>query len=228
VFVIDRADLTVREWVGKVLPDVIVSHAPPDEPPDGLQVHAVLVGLDRAHARLGPARDPTPVTVTARYLISVASADDAQAHGALGELVFAALEDDLFEVDFDRVEELWRSLGSTLRPGFVLCVPVERRRAVPAVPLARKTQMRFEAARPMAGVILGPDETPLADVSVAIDSLGVTTRTDHAGRFSFACLPPTLDAGDLVVLAKGRECRATAIEAPPGEPLVVRVNGLET
>jgi hypothetical protein len=193
-----------------------------------MRVHAMLVGLARARDRQGPSAGPTPVGITAQYLMCVSGPDDAQAHAALGELVFGALEDDTFDVAFPD-DGLWVALGVRLHPGFLLGVPVEKPRQAPKVPLARTAELRFQAARPLVGVVVGPKDVPLASVSVRISSLGLSTQTDRSGRFSFACMPQSLDAGDLVILAKGRECRASAIETRGGEEqLVIRVTGLES
>jgi hypothetical protein len=229
---IEQADEHVREWVAKVLRGVSLSFSPPDGSGAERRVHAVLFGLERATGKRGPSGEPSPVTVLARYLMSVGGKDEEKAHEDLGTLVFAALQQEEFTVEFpdaDRLAAVWTALGARLRPSFVLGRPVELTRRTPPAPPVHKHIYKFPAAVPLAGVVLGPEDIPLSGAKVEIRSLGVSARTDPRGRFRFALIPRTLEAGDMVVLAKGRECPAGAIEAPGDDkPLVIRVTGLES
>ncbi len=229
---IEQADQHVRDWVAKVLPGVPLSFAPPESSARDQRVHALLFGLERASGKQGPSGEPAPVTVLARYMICVCGASEEESHEALGKLLFAALQQEVFSVEFpppDDLAEIWAALGARLRPSFTLCAPVELTRRMPPAPQVHRHEFKFPPVVPLVGVVVGPGDIPLAGAKVEIRSLGVSARTDPAGRFRFALIPRTLEAGDVVVLAKGRECRAGAIEAPRDDkPLVIRVTGLES
>jgi hypothetical protein len=226
---IERADQLIGDWMRKVAPGTEVSLAPPVDEPKGLSLHAVLIALERGATGGVTARAPGSRRAVAKYLICAAGSDASKAHAALGNLLFDAMEQDGFSVEFPGdLVSVWRALGCKLHPAFVLAVPVEKARHVKPAPRVQRHVPKVALATGLSGVVVAMDDVPVAGAVVEVRSLGISARTDAFGRFRLGVAPLTLEAGDVLVTARGLECRAGAVQMQKaGEPLVIRVTGLE-
>ena len=81
----------------------------------------------------------------------------------------------------------------------------------------------------LAGVVLGPDDIPLAGARVELPALRLAVRTDAGGRFRFAGIPGGKSAPQhLRVFAKGHMLDVTADPSDlAGGSLVIRFEIVE-
>ncbi len=221
---IEQVDRRLTEWVRSVTGALKVSLArPADSPPQAPEVNLYLFDLQQPAPGISSAGGRAPLEVTLRYLVSCAADDVSEGHRLLGELVLAALDQSGFEVELQVPPDLWLNLALPARPAFLLRVPLRRERVRPTAPLVQALELRLEPVTALHGVVLGPRERPLPGAHVALDGLGLHTRTDLAGRFRFVNVPASSGALALVVRAGRREVVvATGPEARGPDGVVVR------
>jgi hypothetical protein len=222
--VIEQADQRLVEWVRSVVGTAQVSLGLPGAAPaDGPQVSVHLFDLQRPAPGVASG-SRAPLALTLRYLVSCAASEISEGHRLLGELALAALDQAEFEVELDLPVGLWASLMLPARPAFLLRVPLRRPRVRATAPLVHAFELQLEPVVALHGVVLGPRERPLPGAHVALDGLGLHTRTDLAGRFRFANVPASAGALALVVRAGRREVVVAAgPEARGPDGLVVRL-----
>jgi hypothetical protein len=226
---IDQVDDRLKEWVGTALGPVAVSLALPDPSSPGSGVNLYLVEL--ALKPLVRRRGRAALQLTLRYLVTTWAEQPEEAHRLLGELVFAAMEASDFEVELTGGStELWQALGTPPRPSFVLAVPLERLRPAEDVPRVRQpVVVEVAPVESFHGLVLGPGDLPLAGARVRLESLGLETRTDGAGRFLFHAVPGGGRPKSLVAQAHGVESAASTTSQHPaaGDPFVLRFESME-
>jgi hypothetical protein len=218
----DHSDGQLEEWARGVLGgEVAIALEPPGPAAPQHVVSLYLLEL----APEPPARNTTraPLQIAARYLVTTYAPAPGEAHRLLGELAFAALEQPGFEVDLASLPtELWAAFGVPPRPAFVVRVMVRRPRPEPAVPRVRMPLIM--QAQPMAGlegVVLGPEDIPLAGARVELPGLDRVTHTDARGRFYLPGVPRAGGSQRLRVSAKG-SLQELIVEPAQPAPLVIR------
>ncbi|MCP5117259.1 MAG: carboxypeptidase regulatory-like domain-containing protein [bacterium] len=225
---IDETDQRLSDWVNSVLADVKVSLASPETQPKGKVVSLYLLDLAPVPSARGGRKIP-PLQIALRYLVTAWADKPAVAHRLLGDLAFAAMEEEGFEVASEAPPvEVWQSLGLPPRPSFILKTIVRKARPQPEEPYVRvEPTVDSTPAVPLFGVVTGPGDVPLMGARVEHPTLNLNTRTDSKGRFRFTTVPaapPSL----LKVTAKGKEQSVTADpRSLAGEPLVIHFDELE-
>jgi hypothetical protein len=165
-----------------------------------------------------------------RYLVTTRADDPQEAHRMLGNLAFAALENQAFEVEIQPPPAaVWAALGAVPQPAFVLRVPVRKERPQPekhyvTVPL----KVNMSPVTNLRGVVLTSRDTPVAGAVLEIPSIQRSVKTDHLGRFFFPTIPAGSQPMNVKIRAKGRE-RIISLEQPaPGqEPFVIRFDPID-
>jgi len=220
---IDQADERMLEWARRVVPDVPVTIAPPPsaDATAGVRIH--LLSLAPVPAPRGAKRPPLELAL--RYLVTTNADDEADAHRWLGVLAFDAMEARDWSVESEAIDtELWRAFEIAPRAAFVVRVPLRLARADREAPLVRKPLVvDMHSTTALAGTVTGPENIPIAGASLEIPSLQLSTRTDRNGAFRFPQLPASSSI-TLIVRAK-RQTRT--LRASTGEPLHIRIEGLE-
>jgi len=220
---IDREDERMLEWARRIVPDVPVTIAPPPSADAGAGVRIHLLSLVPVPAARGAKRPPLELSL--RYLITTNADDETDAHRWLGVLAFDAMDKRDWTVEPDPPDaELWRAFEIAPRPGFVVRVPLRLPRNDREAPLVRKRlviDMHSTAA--LAGTVTGPEDMPIAGASLEIPSLQLFTRTDENGAFRF----PQLPASSSVTLIVRARRQTHTLRASTGEPLHIRIEGLE-
>ncbi|MPZ48124.1 MAG: DUF4255 domain-containing protein [Dehalococcoidia bacterium] len=222
---IEDADQRLADWVGSVLTDVAVSFDPPQAEAEGRGVSLYLYEV-RPEA---PLRSRTPpLQASLRYLVTAWAPTQPEAHTLLGELIFAALDHHEMELEAESFPaEAWATFGVAVRPSFVLRVPLRReRQEQPSKLVRQRLVVQTAALVPLRGVVLGPEDIPLAGARIEIASLNLSTATDGRGRFVFPSVPGGANPTTLRVIAKGKELTLAA-RAASDEPLVIRFGPLE-
>jgi hypothetical protein len=121
--------------------------------------------------------------------------------------------------------ELWAALGVPPRPALLLALPLMYAEALESA--RRVTQppiIRGGPAERLFGVLVGPNEVPIAGAQVDLPAYGRVTETDRQGHFEFVGVPSKL-VGQLVrVRARGVE-RSFQVKAERMHaPLVLRMS----
>ncbi|MEO8078581.1 MAG: carboxypeptidase regulatory-like domain-containing protein [Acidobacteriota bacterium] len=226
---IDQVDDRLKEWVGTAVGPVAVSLALPNGSRPGTGVNLYLVEL--ALKPLVRRRGHSAQQLTLRYLVTTWAEQPEDAHRLLGDLVFAAMEASDFEVELAGAStELWHALGTPPRPSFMLAVPLEKLRPAEQVPRVLKpVVIEVAPVESFHGLVLGPGDVPLAAARVRMETLGLETRTDGAGRFLFSSVPGGGRPKSLVAQAHGVETAATTTSQHPaaGDPFVLRFESME-
>jgi hypothetical protein len=162
-----------------------------------------------------------PLQILARYLVTTWAEEPEEAHRLLGELLFAALESRDYEADLTPpTADAWSALGARPQPSFMLVAQVKQARAEPPTRYVR-VPLVLQASPLVAlrGVVLGPEEMPIAGARVEAMGLNLWERTDAKGRFRFAGVPGGAHPLRLRVKAKGREM-AVLVPQPLSEEAV--------
>jgi hypothetical protein len=168
---------------------------------------------------------PAPLQLRARYLVSVLGFDQSEQGQCLAELAFQA--GPLVHVDLDPAPPgpaLWTALGTPARPALVASVLLERERRTRKVARVREPLVtEWAVARPLAGVVVGPGDIPIAGALVEVEGFGLNTYSNHRGEFAFRSVPGTEPPPTLVVSAKGAQLRVRVDAGVPEESVLIRV-----
>ncbi len=225
---IDEIDRRLREWTESVVEGPTFSLTPPDDAQSGSGVSFYLLQLVEKPPTRTAQR--APLQLALHYLVTTWADAPEEAHRLLGELVFAAMETDDFEVDLDPIPpEMWTAFGIVPRPAFVLRIPLRKDRPEPSVKRVQAPLIvRVEPVAGLHGRVLGPNDTPVMGASVEIPALQISTRTDAQGRFSFRSVPGGKGGSTLRVRAKSKE-RSVTVEEPTSEasPVVIRFDAFD-
>lgn len=223
----DQADVEVCAWIAAIVGSGEIILDWPPEHPEGRGVSVYLIDiLPDLPAREG---GPAPLQVRLRYLVSTWAETPQQAHGLLGELVFATLDHPRYTADLGPLTEVWGARGLPPRPAFLLCVPVRRERtARPAPPVREPLAVDTAPLGPLHGVVLGTGAIPVAGARVEYLALQRAVTTDAQGRFRFEAVPATATPRALRVTARGRTFNVTlGPSAAADEPVQIHVATLE-
>ncbi|MCW5981086.1 MAG: hypothetical protein KIT09_23590 [Bryobacteraceae bacterium] len=199
-----EADNRVRDWAGSVLGEAIVTLGPPPKQPEGRGVYLYL-----SEIRVEPTQRnawQSRLQARLRYIITAWDEKPEEAHRLLGTLLEAAIDHPDFLLDSDLPgPEFWRALGAPPQP--CLCLLYRATKETPRQPLkfVRKVVLDMTPAGSLHGVVIGPEDLALAEALVELPSLGLSTKTDHRGRFRFNAVPAGPPPRALRIRAKGRE-----------------------
>jgi hypothetical protein len=225
---IEAFDEQVRNWILSVAAGTEVSLAAPNGRKPGAGVGVYLMDVMKT-APSNTTKRPVPLQLTLRYLITTWSEKPEDAHQLLVRLMFAAMENEDYQVesDFPQVD-LWTALGAPPQPAFLLRVPLIYERTAAAPKRAREIKLQSTALGSLHGLVLGPGKTPLSDCRVEIPALRLSSSTDHKGRFCFTGVPGD-GKTELVVKAKGLELSVTAVGnyGDSTAPMVIDFSPLE-
>lgn len=211
------------DWARRVVPDVPVAIAPPPSSDAGTGVRISLLSVAPVPAARGSKRPPLQLAL--RYLVTTNADDEADAHRWLGVLAFDAMETREWSVESEPPSiEVWRAFEIAPRPAIVVRVPLKLQRHDREAPLVRKPLVvDMHATTALAGTVVGPGDIPIAGATLEIPSLQLIARTGADGAFRFPQLPAASSIA-LIVRAK-RQTRTLRVST--GEPLHIRIEGLE-
>lgn len=223
--VIDVIDGQLQSWIAGIVPNTPVSFAAPsDMQPDG-GVNAYLFAL----ADLPPSRNGkrAPLQFRLRYLLTTWSDDPQAGHRLLGDLTLAAMEHSEWAVSFDAPDSaFWAALRVPPRPALVLEIPLRHERPEPPVKRVRAPLvMQTAPLMSLHGVLLGPEDIPLADARIEYAPLNQSTFTDRQGHFRLPIGPPGAGPQTLRILSKGRDFEVVLdAQELAEEPFIIRVD----
>jgi hypothetical protein len=220
-------DARVKEWAAAVLGGVEVSLAPPADATAGEGVNLYLLELCPQPPAAGPRRPP--LQFAARYLVTTWAARAEDAHRMLGALALAAMETPDLDLEIEPVSgATWGALGATPRPSFFLrLIARVERQGTPATPVRRPLVLQPAPITPLYGLVLGPDDVPIAGARIEIPVLGLRDRTDAGGRFRFLAVPAGPRPVTVRVVARGGTTTTAEVASPATtaiEPLLIRID----
>lgn len=227
--VIDDVDQRLKDWVGTVLAGAVVSLSPPVDQGAEPLVGLYLLDLHPSPPARGPRRRPLQILL--RYLVTTSAQQPEEAHSMLWALVFAAMEEPGFEVDLEPVSaSLWTAFGALPRPAFMLRLPLRFARPQQDVKFIQAPiEMQHSPMTGMGGVLMGPDDMPVANARVELIAHHLATQTDTRGRFWFAAVPAKPTVKRIRIQARGRDFAVEAEhQAGDQEPLIIHINPGET
>jgi hypothetical protein len=219
--VLEGASEITREllgWIQEISAEVpVFARGSADAAADGIEIRLLAI-------------TPSPVARTAfrptvlalDYLVTVRLKDALEEHRLVAELMFGALERrDLTVIDSLPRPEAATKLGVPAGAGFIVRTHLSRdpeRVTAPRVRFPLTTE--WTGIGRVEGVVLGPEDTPIAGAIVTLTGLGKTSRTDRNGHFRMAGPLPDTASIRLKARAKGVE---TEITTPAGEPAVLHL-----
>jgi hypothetical protein len=223
---IDKADQRMVAWVQSIVGKIGVSLEFPQPPArgDGVSLYLMEV-LPTPALRL--VREPEPLRLTLRYLVTTWAGSPVESHRMLAELMFAAMKTSGIEVETEGVpHSFWQTLAQPVRPSFVMRVPLLQPRTAKSVPTVRQPLvLKNSPLQPLLGQVLGPGEQVLMDALVELPTLNLSTRTDAQGRFCFVAVPTQPPVHLLRIHAKGRQIDFSPTRQPSSdEPLLIHLN----
>ena len=225
---IEDVDQRLKDWVGTVLTDTVVSLSAPIDQGDEPLVGLYLLDMHPSPPAKGPRRRPLQILL--RYLVTTSAQSPEEAHSMLWSLVFAAMEEPGFEVELEPVSaSLWTAFGSLPRPAFMLRLPLRFARPQEDVKFIQAPiEMKHSPMAGMGGVLMGPNDMPIANARVELPAHHLTTRSDAQGRFWFAAVPAKPTVKRFRIQARGRDFAVeTECKAGNQEPLIIHINPWE-
>lgn len=208
----------LRDWIASVLPDVAVEIFAADDWQKAAGVSLRLLALGPVPL---PGPDRAPRALRLDYLLTLSLDDPLAEHRCLGELTFAAMErPDYRLLAADEAAGIRRQFGVPAGAGLMIAAELRRERVLERAPLVRRPLVvqAGEIGR-LEGVVLGPEDTPLADAIVELPALNLSAMTDHRGRFRFAGTPS--GAPQRLAVTKNRV--RVEVNAPEGAPVTIRI-----
>jgi hypothetical protein len=217
---IDEADDRVLAWARNILGHDQVSLGLPAsaDNQDEVRLHLLEISLE-------PTRQTTKhtrLTLLLKYLVTARSATAVTAHRMLSELLVAAVHNPEFQIDRTPLPvSVWHALGVPPQAAFQFRTQACKDFPVTPAKMVRRVMLETVQVGALHGSVLGPEEIPLADSTVELPQISMSTRTDGHGRFAFSMVP---DKGitTLLVRAKGREQSFDISANPPDAPLTIR------
>jgi len=225
---LDRVDNELIQWISGLpgSPSVVLN-PPPLEPTSTKGIHLYLLGLRHTPPQRGTNRSSWPLEL--RYLVTAHGPDLLEAHQLLANVLIAAIERDGMEVESQPLPwEAWLALGAKPQPAFILCVPWVYEKQLPtARPVLEPLVINGGALVNLSGTVVGPGDKPLMYARVELPALGLSSSTDHHGRFHFSGTPQGMDL-QLRVVAKGKivESRTSQLSGAPSG-IVIKVPVLD-
>jgi hypothetical protein len=224
---IEQADQRLKDWVENVTGGTTCSLNAPSPAAKDPTISCYLLDLLEIPALRNVPHPSHQFSL--RYLVTSWAKEPSDAHQRLNALVFAVLEEPELELEMHPPEPaLWTALGVPPSPCFFLRVRVRLER--PEKPPRLVLQpLKVEAlpVKPLAGVVLGPEDVPVMGAVIEIPALQLSVRTGSKGQFRFKSVPEGGWLKRLVVKARGRT-QEIALEKDYSEenPLIIHFDPL--
>src|SRR5271166_4546152 len=185
----DPVDRQITEWATSVHPGLTCLLTAPAAQNAGRGVSLYL--MDVLHTPTHVTAKPSPLQLTLRYLVTAWAESPEEAHQLLTDLAFSALANSEFEVEMEPIPSAaWMAFGIPPCPCFVVRVPLRQgRQDLPHKLVRQKLRISTTSLVQLHGVVLGPDDTPVADSRVDIPAMALSASADYRGRFLFSAVP---------------------------------------
>jgi hypothetical protein len=215
----DEITQSLRTWIEGVLAGSTVKLLGATDPTDE---NGISLRLINAAPLATPRTDRPSYTLRLDYLVTISADDPLRQHKLVGELLFAAMASGEYELmPAKGVAEAATHADAPRGGSLVLSAKLRREPPERAAPLVTEPLVvNAEHATPLAGVVVGPSDHPIADAVVEIPALGLSELTDAEGRFRFV----RATAGNAAVRLVVRKHRHRVdVEAVPGRDLIIHI-----
>lgn len=226
--VLVKADTFDVNTTGTQLASATITLGPPRDFGDEPTVVLYLMGMGQWLAATEGRRPPLQVSL--RYLVTACAKQPEHAHSMLSALLFAAMENEAFDVDLEPVAaQAWSGAGLFPQPSFTLRVPLRLSRPDPVIPLVKQAAEISQAPlTTIRGTVMGPNDTPVPGAYVRIAGSTHQARADTRGRFIMRAIAASPSLKTFTVAGKGYEQSLQIdISDPANQPLVIRFDALE-
>lgn len=245
-------DTPLGAWISSLLSevtalppaDIAVTFGPPG--PDGgpaaqagrkqqgINLHLLSVAPHAQATTRGERRTESQLVL--RYLVTSWAEQRELAESLLCTLAFHLLgrgasgPDGRSEVGVEAAPppEVLAALGLPPRPALTVALPlVHVEVEAPARRVMHPPIVRAEASSALRGILLGPDDVPIAAARVELPAFGRITETDEAGHFRFTGVPASLADRTIRVRARGVEKAFQLPAGGDGDSLTLRMTFAE-
>ena len=201
--------------------------------PQGINLHLLSIAPQTQAAARGERRTESQLVL--RYLVTSWAEQSELSDALLCMLAFHLLgrgaggPDGRSEIVVEAPPlEILAALGLPPRPALTVGLPlVHVEVAEPARRVAHPPIVRAEASSTLRGILLGPDELPIAAAQVELPAFGRIAETDHAGQFRITGVPANLADRTLRVRARGIERSFRLSAGSDRGPLTLRMSFAE-
>ncbi len=189
---IESINSLLENWVKETLEDVKFSLDVPSDSVKEESVNLYLLEILPGQEARGTGRPPLRLTL--HYLVSALGKETSKVHRNLLSLAFSVLENREWKIaERENLSSIWRDFGLAPRPSFVLEVPCRKSRPEKvAPPVKQPLALEITPIEQLNGLVLGPNDFPMARTRVEILGTGFVTKTDHNGKFRISGFPAKL------------------------------------
>ena len=218
---IDQVCEQLHTWVYSAVDAGAVSFDPPGAATGRRGVSCYLLEIAE-DPPLRSARN-APLQLACHFLVTCWAPTPIEANRLLGELIFAAMQHADYRVLLQPAPaELWLAFATIPRPSFMLRVPVQLVRPETSAPRVRKPiDVDSAPLTQLVGLVLGPEDIPLAGARVELPALQRVTRTDAHGRFRLTGVAAEPRTRRLRISAKGETRELVVTQSPSDDAPVI-------
>ena len=185
----NHLEIWVRDTLGK---DILFSLNTPSAVPQKESINLYLLDINPGLEARGAGLPPLKLNL--HYLVSAWDKETVKMHENLSSLAFSVLENKEWRiVERENLSSIWKDFGLPPRPSFIIEVPcrLKRTRKV-APPVTEPPILNNTPLEPLIGLLLGPNNLPVAGVRVEVPVAGLSAKTDHKGKFRIPGFPVQL------------------------------------
>lgn len=219
---IDQIDEQLSAWVEQILGGIRPVLTAPKDTEGSLVINLYLLELVDDPLRRNTSRPPLQPAL--RYLVTAHADEPRDAHRLLSALLYAAFEQEAFEVELDPVpHNIWSAFKVAPRPSFILRVPLPHEWQPELVPIVREpATLRSTPLVTLHGRLLGPEQHPLANARIEIPTLYRYAYSDARGRFAIPGVPAAPLTKRLTITARDRTTAVQLVETgSEANPVVI-------
>lgn len=229
----DQTHQRLRDWVAGIFPGIAPSSLAPSaesadvddaqRPERGVSVYL----LELIPAPPGGSARRLPLQLCLRYLVTAWANTLDEANRMLGQLAFAAMENNAFDLDLEPLPvAAWVAFGVRPQPSFAIRVMLRLDRPSLTDAVVRQPiVVHSSPVTSLEGVVLTPQGMPVAGARVELPDLHLTQTTNNKGRFRLSSVPSQPRPKLLAVRVKGKDMIVSIPDDQPAsarEPLVIR------
>ncbi len=220
---IEDATSRLRDWVSSHVPDATVNLTQDMTSTEGINLYLWQIAPE-------PPQRTTRTTLfrlRLRYLLWVSARDAMQAFRWLDRLIFQAMMQTDIDVDDAALSASdWQAFGIQPQPCVALVMRIQRPQYAAQPIVTQVPAVDFRGIKVLSGQVVGPGDVPLANATIDVQSMDMSTTTDSSGRFHFRVIGGETSY-TLRCRARGREM-VRVVTAETAQPVMFRFEALHS